>query len=1034
MAGGFRRVGLVALLLGILGAFPGHLHAQLPVWSEVNSINTSNQYSFYTTLSAVGSNGDVVIAGTFQGSVTFGTLPALTASTFSDVFIAKMDGRTKQWLWAVKGGGDGSNSNARVKLHKLVIDGAGDVVISGQYTIVAAFGNLPVLRGGGDAFHEHAMVAKVAASNGNWLWATGSSGPGSGYAVAHSLAVDASGNVTVGGYRPSNEIFGNLPAAPGGSYVARISAGTGQWQWLKQIDTNVNATGTTGVASDAAGNVTVSGYYSQPLTLGTLPTLPASSLQNIYVAKLNPATGQWLWGAHVAGNNSSSAMTYAASLACSPTGDVVVTGYVPAGSFRFGSLPAVAGPAAWQAKLDGTSGTWQWVNPAPTINVYSTVAFDNAGDVIAAGSFTNTAQFGPSILLSSRGSLNSFVSKTNFASGQTVWATRAGSFSGSTIFGIQPVQQVIQASSGDILLTGNFEEYIAFGALPTLSVGRSAVGGPSTYLARLSLGQFALTDFTPSRNATSAAVAAPVTAVYSRPVAASAATALRVFGDQRQGHKSGVHSQQSAGGIANNVLQFTPAQPFSPDELVSVSVASAAASGGSLQLAPWVYQFRAAVGGPGRGLFTGTTEIAGSWQSAFVTKGDLDNDGDLDIISAGPQGTGFTIGLNDGNGSFAAGAGFSARGTVTAIALADVDADGDLDLTWAAHYPSADSVLVRFNTGNGFGGLSKVAVGSNPRSLAFGDLDADGDLDLVVASYQTTGSVSVRLNNGTGLFSGIGAVSTGTSTHGAALSDIDNDGDLDLLATNEGDGTLAVALNNGTGGFGAVATVPAGVQPHDIAVADIDMDGDLDVLVSSAQVSGTTLAIGRNNGAGRFATSFFPVGSVTGFALVDVDADRDFDLIVLNQSQRIVRTWLNSGAGIFYGSQSNALIAIPNALATGDFDGDGDVDWVSANSTGTLSPRFNTGVALAAQPGTAFLAVSVYPNPAHQQFTISLPQVTTPVQLTLTNAVGQIIQAHHNIKPTSNGIPMDVSGIPPGLYYLHILAEGINVVKRVAVK
>ena len=1033
---GWRLVGLVALLLVGLGVFPGRVHAQLPAWAEASLVATGNQFPFYASLSAVYPNGDVVLVGNFQGFVTFGTLPALTARGFSDVYVAKLDGQTHQWQWAVRGGSDGTNTAAEVAPNNVVIDGAGDIIIAGSYSHVAKFGNLPVL-GGNGAYNEgnRALVAKLAGSSGNWLWAAGSSGFSSFGTGIGSLALDAAGNAIVSGYFGQTAQFGSLPpvSATKGKYqsdafVAGLAAGTGQWQWIKSLPSPTVAA-TQDVAVDAAGNVTVAGFYEGSLTLGSLPTLPTSSYRNIFVAKLNPTTGQWLWGTGVGGSNSTNSSNYATSLACSPTGDVVVTGSVQSGSFQFGSLPAVAGPATYLARLAGSSGTWQWVKPVQNAG-YATLAFDKAGDVVAAGTFTNTVQLGPAISLTSRGGQDIFVSNVDFASGQTRWATRAGSAGSDP----ENAQQVLPISSGDILLTGTFKKSLNFGTLPTLTATSPTADGRSIYLARLSLTQFALTAFTPFPNAVAATGAGPVTAVYTQPLAA--VPAVRVFGEH-QGRRAGALSLQGTGGVSNNAFQFVPTQPFGPDEQVSVTVAGATARAGGAPLAPEVYQFRAAVGGAGRGLFSGTDEITGPWQSALLAKGDLDNDGDLDIISAGPQGVGFALGLNDGSGHFAAAAaGFPVRGTVTALALADVDADGDLDVAWAAHYPNADSVLIRFNMGNGsFGGLSKVAVAANPRSLTFGDLDADGDLDLVASSYQPAGSVSVRFNNGAGLFSGTSAVPTGAATYGVAVGDVDNDGDLDLVATNEGDGTVATALNDGTGSFGAVATGAAGARPHALALTDLNQDGNLDVVVSSAQAGATTLTLGLNDGAGRFATNSFPVGLANDFTLADIDADGDVDLLTLDQSGHAVRTFLNGGAGVFYRSLVNTLSPLPAAFVAGDLDGDGDIDWVTANSTGTLSPRFNAGVALATQPGRAALAVSIYPNPAHQQVTISLPPATASVQLTLTNSLGQEVVTRANASPKAdNTLVVNVSSLTPGIYHLHILTDHLTVVKSLVVE
>ncbi|MGI4863800.1 MAG: FG-GAP-like repeat-containing protein [Janthinobacterium lividum] len=982
--------------------------------------------------SVVDANGDVVVVGNFQGDITFGTLPTLTAGSFSDVYVAKLNGQTRQWLWAVRAGGNGPD--ARVSPARVVIDGAGDIVLAGSYTAAASFAGLPTLVAS-RSYTSRALVAKLSGSTGSWLWAVGSAGFSSFGTAATSLALDAAGNAVVGGYFGETAQFGSLPAVTATSvpyasdaYVAGIAASTGQWQWVKPIPALTSAA-VADVAIDAAGNVALAGYYQGALTLGSLPTLPGGSAQNLFVAKLAPPTGQWLWAARAAGTTSASGASFATALKISPAGDLVVAGSLGSGAFQFGGLAAVAGSATYLAKLTG-SGTWQWVQSSSSSSGYTTITFDAAGSILAAGTFTNTAQFGPATTLTSRGKQDIFVSKTDASSGQVLWATRAGGT------GPELVHALATTGAGDILLTGTFQNQTNFGSLPTVAGSASAAGVASTYLARLSSSPFAVVDFTPARHAGAAAVAGLVEVVYNKPLATAGTPAIRVFGDQRQGYKPGASSQQSASGLTNNALRFTPAAPFSPNELVSVTVGSVAASTGGTPASAWVYQFRAAVGGPGRGLFSGTATSAGAWQSALLIKGDVDNDGDLDFISAGLGGSAFTAGLNDGTGQFAAGPGFAVRGAITAVALADVDADGDLDITWAAHYATTDSVLFKLNNGSGsFGGLTKVAVEAAPRSLAFGDLDADGDLDLVVASYQAAGKVSVRLNDGAGHFSGTTAVSTGATTYGVALGDLDSDGDLDLLATNEGDGTILVALNNGAGSFGPAAATPAGTLPHEAILVDIDQDSDLDFVASSAQAGATSVLIGTNRGTGNFAISTVAVGPNSGFSLADIDADEDADLLVFDQAGHTVRTWLNNGAGLFNRAQITTLGPAPSALMLADLDGDGDIDWLTTNGDGTLSPRFNTGVALATQSSQAPAAVAIYPNPAHQLLTILLPAGTGPTQLVLTNSLGQAVMHRAAISPAPDGsIQLPLSDIATGMYHLRILANGVNVSKALVIE
>ena len=127
-----------------------------------------------------------------------------------------------------------------------------------------------------------------------------------------------------------------------------------------------------------------------------------------------------------------------------------------------------------------------------------------------------------------------------------------------------------------------------------------------------------------------------------------------------------------------------------------------------------------------------------------VALGDIDTDGDLDLVVANQNGP-VRVGVNGGSGAFTFGATVSTGGQTLGVTLGDVDADGDLDLL-AANANANGTVSVHLNNGSGtFSGGSEPAVGAGPRNVALADVDGDGDLDLL-ASNSNTNTVSVRFN------------------------------------------------------------------------------------------------------------------------------------------------------------------------------------------------------------------------------------------------------------------------------------------------
>jgi len=167
--------------------------------------------------------------------------------------------------------------------------------------------------------------------------------------------------------------------------------------------------------------------------------------------------------------------------------------------------------------------------------------------------------------------------------------------------------------------------------------------------------------------------------------------------------------------------------------------------------------------------------------AGVVMLGDVDRDGDVDVVVQSQFAGGLTTLLGDGSGAFGpplTSAGSPTFSLSSTAALVDANGDSILDVVWAAVTGGVGSV--RIAIGDGTGAFAASGPLPGPAAIPFGvvDVDADGRVDLVAV-----GDHSVAIYAGTAAGGFAAPTLTATANHSRLVTaDFDRDGRVDVAA------------------------------------------------------------------------------------------------------------------------------------------------------------------------------------------------------------------------------------------------------------
>jgi Bacterial Ig-like domain (group 3)/FG-GAP-like repeat len=295
---------------------------------------------------------------------------------------------------------------------------------------------------------------------------------------------------------------------------------------------------------------------------------------------------------------------------------------------------------------------------------------------------------------------------------------------------------------------------------------------------------------------------------------------------------------------------------------------------------------------------------------------------------------------------------------VARFALGDVNNDGDSDLVTVSILEQ--ELAVRFGNGDGTFGAPLTYPAPWPQEIVLGDLDNDSFLDIIVsdgpyhsaecASFGSCAGYSVLLNDGDGTF---GPATTTPVPFASfvvtlALADFTDDGNLDLVVAGppliDNDPNLHVFLGNGTAAFPTRRSWAVDGDVKDVVTASLNggtAQPDLIAMVGPGTSSTFTRLIVYPSQNGTFPASsatrnIAQTNSESHLAVGDFNRNGAPDIaFTFNHSSGV---W---GAGVVI-ANGNTVLSAPGYfvrtsspltdIAVEDLDEDGDLDIMTARN------------------------------------------------------------------------------------------------------
>jgi SprB repeat/Secretion system C-terminal sorting domain len=358
----------------------------------------------------------------------------------------------------------------------ICVDASGNIYVTGSFSNTNDFD----LSTGGtvnltSAGSNDIFIASYT-SSGAYRWAVQAGGIGNDNTTpSGAICTDGTNVYVTGSYNTSGAFGATTLTANGGSgtdaFVAKLNCATGAWVWAVSMGGTTGIDTGSGICLDPSGNPYVLGSFTGTMS-GSCANVSNGSFSDLFVSKINPATGACVWMAN--GGSTGNDATTGGGICYDPTtSEILVASNFSTSAATFGSftLPWVAGIDMCILELNAATGAWlNAVGASGTSTTLGTVNDDAVacvidpitGDLMVAGGFNSSMTLPGGITLTNSGLFDPWVGRYSIASNTFVWAKSASGTAGVN----DRANGIAVDGVGSVLVTGQYQSStITFGAL-----------------------------------------------------------------------------------------------------------------------------------------------------------------------------------------------------------------------------------------------------------------------------------------------------------------------------------------------------------------------------------------------------------------------------------------------------------------------------------------------------------------------------------------------------------------------------------------